>query len=122
MDSCITSGLPELEEPVLYARGDAKVSFEDPSATFASLKTLYILGQPLTATMKPKVVRQLADRMARRGLLLSTATAIEAGEGFRRGTSCMYLRPDTTSELFLEELCPRVSGLARQCRCKACFE
>ena len=71
---------------------------------------------------------QALDCMARRGLTMSavTETAAEAAENeehvYRRGSSCMYLRPVSAQESPLAELHERVSRLATQCRCGACFD
>ena len=47
MECCIPKGLPNLKELVLFAKGAAEVSFEDPVATLSAVEELYILGQLL---------------------------------------------------------------------------
>ena len=115
IDCCIPSGLPNLEELVLFAEGFAKVSFEDPKATFTALKAFHIYGEPLRMDREDEL--QTLNVAASKGSRVSHVSAD------RRWTrSCMYLRPIMAPELTFEELHDRVRGLARQCRCKACFE
>ncbi len=123
MTCCIPMGMPNLEEMVLFVKGTAEVSFDNPVATMSALTTLYIFGQPLTVDMSDSDRHQVSDNMARRGLLLSTVKALEAGaeEDFRDGSSCMYLRPVTAREASIEELHDKTSQLVRQCRCNACL-
>ena len=124
----IPSGLPNLEELVLHAKGYAKVSFESQRSTFSvKLKSLYILSEHGLYTedkggnvedlgrLSLRVVRNLA----RRGL---TTSCVSARGDSRRGPSCMYLRPIMARELTYEELHDKVNKLARQCRCSACFD
>lgn len=109
-------GLPSLEELVLFAEGTAEVSFDDPSGTLSSLETLYIFGQPLI-DMHGCDLSPIEADLAKRGLMLSTISIKRAGKGFKRRSSCMYLRPETAPELSLRELYNRASRLARECRC-----
>ena len=122
MECCIPNAMPNLEELVLFAKGGARVSFEDPVATLTALNTLYLFGQPLMAKIRDSDMTQVSASFADRGLLLSTAPAKRAGKISARCSSCMYLRPATAQELSIQELHDRVSKLARQCRCRACFE
>ena len=122
---CIPSGLPNLEELVLLAHRGAEVSFEKPVATFSALKTFYAYGQQLEIDIGKSHMSQVVEDAAERGLLLSTVSANEAeGEDLCfRGSSCMYLRPtDCAQEMSIRQLFSRTSRLAKQCRCKACFE
>ena len=122
MDCCIPNAMPNLEELVLFASGHAWVSFEDPVATLTALKTLYLFGQPLMPKISDSEMTQVSASFASRGLCMSTASAGRANWTSVRYSSCMYLRPVAAQELSIEELHDRVSELARQCRCTACFE
>ena len=124
----IPSGLPNLEELVLHAKGNAKVSFESQRSTFsAKLKSLYILSEyGLRTEDESKNVEdlrqlslQVVTDLARRGL---TTSCVSARGDSRRGPSCMYLRPIMARELTYKELHDKVNKLARQCRCSACFD
>lgn len=118
---CIPGGLPKLEELVLFAGGMAEVSFEDPAATLSAVKILYVFGQPLN-DMGRCDLRSAKEKATNRGLVLSTVSPRKARRKNRCCRSCMYLRPITSQELTFEEAYDRVSRLARQCRCKACFD
>ncbi len=118
---CIPGGLPKLEELVLFAGGRAEVSFEDPPATLSAVKTLYIFGQPLL-DMGTHDLRSANEKAANRDLLLSTVSPRKARRKNLCCRSCMYLRPVGASELSFEDAHDRVSRLARQCRCGACFD
>ena len=71
---CIPRGLPHLEEIVLLARSTAMVYFEDPTTILSALKTLHIFGQPLVTNMDSNNMPQVADSLARKGLLMSTVS------------------------------------------------
>ncbi len=116
MKCCIPSGLPNLEELVLFAEGAAEVSFEDPKATLTALKAFHIYGEPLRMDKKDEL--QMLKVTASKGLWVSYVSANRP----KCTGSCMYLRPIAAPELSFEELQDRVRRLARQCRCKACFE
>ena len=120
MECCIPNAMPNLEELVLFAKGGARVSFEDPVATLTALNTLYLFGQPLMSKISQDYMTQVSTSIEKRGLCLTSASA--KAKISVRCSSCMYLRPATSHELSIEELRDRVSELARQCRCKACFE
>ena len=64
---------------------------------------------------------QLLDDLATRDLCLSTVSATRAGKGFRRESSCMYVRPSTAWEVSFKVLYDMVGRLVGQCRCGACF-
>ena len=74
--------------------------------------------------MKESQLHQAADSimLADRGLLLSIVTANTAIEDSRPRGSCLYTRPINAQEVSLAELHDRVRTLARQCRCRACFD
>ena len=124
MTCCVPAAMPNLEEMVMFVKETAKVSFDSPVATLSALTTLYLFGQPLTLEIGERDRSQVFNSVARRGLLLSTVKAPEAGaeKNFRDGSSCMYLRPIAEQDMSIEELHDRTSALARQCRCNACFE
>ena len=115
MKCCIPSGLLNLEELVLFAEGAAEVSFEDPKLTIFALKAFYIYGEPLRMHRKDELI--ILNVTASRDLQVSYVSARPECTG-----SCMYLRPITAPELPFQELHDTVRKLARQCRCKACFD
>ena len=124
----IPTGMPNLEELVLFAKGAAEVSFDNPIATLSALKVLYMFGQPLMAHISKFDKSWVLDYTAERGFSLSTASETPTESSgkteklYRRGSSCMYLRPITTQELSLKDLYDIANTLATQCRCKACFD
>ena len=125
----IPSCLPNLEELILHAKGYAKVSFESPRSTFsAKLKSLYILSENDLYTMDKsgnfEDMAQLNSRIVKilAGKGLTTSIVSAADRDNHRGPSCVYLRPIKARELTYRELHDRVNRLARQCRCRACFE
>ncbi len=124
MICCIPTGMPNLKEMVLFIKESAEVSFDNPLATLSALTTLYIFGQPLLVEMSERDRSLLSDSMARRGLVMSTVKAHEAGakKDFRDGSSCMYLRPVAVLDASIEELHDKTSQLVRRCRCNACLE
>ena len=122
MPCYIPNDLPKLEEMVLFVKGAAEVSFEDPSALFSAIKTFYILGQPITSTLGAVDMYVVVHSLAERDLYLSTVSATSAGMGYRHDSSCMYVRPITSQELPFEELYAKINRLVGQCRCGACFK
>ena len=125
MECCIPEALPNLEELILFGKGPAEVTFESSRATLSTVKSFYIFGQPLRLDIFGHEMHILQVFMARRGMLLSVASPKKAAQNFnsyRNHSYCMYVRPDTAQEPSFEELYDKVSELARQCRCKACFD
>lgn len=123
----IPGGLPNLQELVLHAKGYAKLCFEDPDSTFSALKTFYVLSERHLYTEDTSGMFKDMDEsslptvksLAGRGL----TTSFVSSNGEDRGcASCMYLRPIMALELTYEELLDKVIRLARQCRCRACFD
>ncbi|CAL5223825.1 g6400 [Coccomyxa viridis] len=96
---------------VLFVKGAAEVSFEDPSALFSAIKTFYILGQPITSTLGAVDMYVVVHSLAERDLYLSTVSATSAGMGYRHDSSCMYVRPITSQELPFEELYAKINRL-----------
>ncbi len=89
------------------------------------MKSFYIFGQPLRLDIFGHEMHSLQVFMARRGMLLSVASPKKAGHNFNsysRNSYCMYVRPDTAQEPSFKELYDKVSKLAGQCKCKACFD
>ena len=83
---------------VLFIKESAEVSFDNSLATLSALTTLFIFGQPLTVEMSERDKSQFSDSMARRGLVLSTVKAHEAGakkdsETAAHACTCGPLRP-----------------------------
>ncbi len=78
MICCIPTGTPNLQELVVFSTGAAEVSFDNPTAAFAELKTLYVFGWPLVVGLSESSKSQVMENMVRRGLLLSTVKADEA--------------------------------------------
>ncbi len=130
MECEIPNAMPNLEELVIFAKGKVRVHFDDPVATLTPLKTLYLFGQPMMPKIHNAHLAQVSASMASRGLLLSFVSASDSGSKpleyisayLGRCDSCLYVRPITAQELSTDELHDRVSKLARQCRCMACFE
>ncbi len=130
MECEIPNAMPNLEELVIFASGVARVHLDDPVATLSPLKTLHLFGQPMMPKIHNIHLAQVSASLASRGLLLSFATSqhplgkpLEYISGYiGRCNSCLYVRPITAQAIPIKELPYRVSKLARQCRCKACFE
>ena len=122
MQCFIPKALHKLEELVLFSKGLACVSFEESHATLARVEIFYVLGQPLAMDMLGSGMHEVQVNMAKRGLAMSNALAKEAKKDVRCNSSCIYLRPVAAPELSFEEAYERVSRVARQCRCKACFD
>ena len=122
MECCIPNAMPNLEELVLFAKGGARVSFENPVATLTALNTLYMFGQPLMPKLYFSDMKEVSAGVESRGLCLSNVSANMSGKESGRRGSCMYLRPVKGHDLSIAELYDTLSELAGQCRCKACFE
>ena len=122
MKCLVPKALPNLEELVLFSTGRAKVYFDDAYLTLARVNTFYVLGQPLVLKLSGSATHELQLRLATRGLSMSSAVANEEGKDSRCGRTCVYLRPVAAPEQTFREVYDRVDGLARECRCKACFD
>ncbi len=122
MPCYIPKDLPKLEELVLFVKGSAEVSFEDPVALFSAIMTFYILGQPITTTLGGSDLDLVLHSLARRDLCLSTVSATSADQWYRHDSSCMYVRPIIAREVPFEVLYAEVNRLVGQCGCGACFK
>ena len=67
------------------------MSFEDPEATILALKRFHAFGQPLRSDSMDAV--RMSAALAGTGRAPGAALAQTAGEGFKGGSSCVYLRP-----------------------------
>ena len=119
MQARIPGHLPNLEQLVILAEGRAELSFEEPEATILALKQFYAFGQPLKPDGMDAV--RMSAALEGTGRALGAAWAQTAGRGFNGGSSCVYLRPEAARELPIQDLYDHVNGLARLCRCGACF-
>ena len=119
MQARIPGHLPNLEQLVILAEGRAELSFEEPEATILALKQFYVFGQLL----KPDEMyaERMSVALAGTGRALGAALAQTAGRGFSGSSSCVYLRPAAAEALPIQYLYDHVAGLARLCRCGACF-
>ena len=119
MQARIPGHLPNLEQLVILAEGRAELSFEEPEATILALKNFYAFRQPLKPDGMDAVRMSVA--LEGTGRALGAAWAKAAGRGFNGGSSCVYLRPEAAGILPIQNLYDQVDGLARLCRCGACF-
>ena len=119
----VPAKLPRLEELVVFTMGPLELSFEDLTATSASLTSFYAFGQPLTMTASVVSVLRMSAALAKRGLTLTVVKAPEdcSGERFKASASCIYLRPIEAEDLPVRQLHALTEKLALACRCGACF-
>ena len=122
MQARIPGNLPNLEQLVIFSKGHAELSFEDPVGTMLGLKRFYAFGQPLEPNGMDLVRMMNALATRSKGRALGAAVAQTAGKAFDGGSSCVYLRPAAADALPMQRLHDLVAALAQGCRCGACFD
>ncbi len=116
----IPAGLPNLEELYVMAKQDLVLGFAAQDIIFSSLKKFYAFGDPLTCCEYGLLIMTVPV-LAKRGLYLESVEALVSSKNFRAGSKCLYLRPTQAEQLSIGALHKRVSQLAWQCRCGACY-
>ena len=127
MTGTIPANLPSLEDLFVVCKKGLELSFTDAASTAASLKSLLVLGDPLTLNA-PSLLR-LSRRLDQRGLSLESVSAHEKfpfGTGNLKGNSSyIYLRPSSRADETDQELFKGakkfLEGGEVMCRCRACF-
>ena len=118
----IPAGFPNLEELVVKAKENLKLSFVDPVRTFSILKSFHAFGEPLTTDGSDPLL-EMQFTLMKRGLCVEAVRAVTpaAGRGFSRHSNGLYMRPLNGRKLSIGALYDIVSQRAKNCSCGACF-